>query len=215
MKVRRVGATLHEVRSCEHDGRPARAVIACRTFFTTAEEVWDALTNAARLPKWFLPISGELCLNGRFQLEGNAGGRITVCEPPRLLAVTWELGGTESWLAIRLVDDGADGIRLELVHSMLTDPEEFWNQFGPGAVGVGWDLAIMGLGQHIATGAVVDPQEAAAWMASDEGQSFVRASSESWRRASIAYGTDEATANAAAKRTTAFYTGASPAVAEV
>jgi uncharacterized protein YndB with AHSA1/START domain len=43
------------------------------------------------IPRWFLPIAGDLRLGGRFQLEGNAGGEITECRPPRRLAVTWEL----------------------------------------------------------------------------------------------------------------------------
>jgi hypothetical protein len=31
-----------------------------------------------------MPISGELRVGGSFQLEGNAGGEILTCEPPRL-----------------------------------------------------------------------------------------------------------------------------------
>lgn len=39
--------------------------------------MWDACTDPERIPRWFLPISGDLRLNGRYQLEGNAGGAIT------------------------------------------------------------------------------------------------------------------------------------------
>jgi hypothetical protein len=120
--------------------------------------------------------------------------------------VTWEFGGSTSWLTIKLGDDPAGGTRLELEHIAHVD-DGMWDQFGPGAVGVGWDLAIMGLGRHIETGATVDPNEAAAWSASDEGKDFVRRSSADWCRASIAAGTDEAAAKAAADRTTAFYSG--------
>ena len=31
------------------------------------------------------PISGDLRLGGRYQLQGNAGGEILVCEPPQHL----------------------------------------------------------------------------------------------------------------------------------
>ena len=84
-----VGAVIREVDSREHEGRLARVVVATRTYDTTIEDVWDALTNAERIPRWFLPISGDLRLSGSYQLQGNAGGEITRCEPPRLFAVTW------------------------------------------------------------------------------------------------------------------------------
>jgi uncharacterized protein YndB with AHSA1/START domain len=204
--VRQIGAVFREVRSCMHEGRPARVVSAARTYDTTVEDVWDALTDAERIPRWFLPVTGDLRLGGRYQFAGNAGGQITRCEPPRLLAVTWEFGGSVSWLTVQLADDPNGGTRLELEHVAHVD-DALWDQFGPGAVGVGWDLAIMGLGRHIETGATVDRSEAASWSASDEGQDFVRRSSEDWCRASIAAGTDDAAAKAAAGRTTAFYTG--------
>jgi hypothetical protein len=46
-----------------------------------------------------------------------------------------------------------------------------------------------------------------AWQASDAGRQFVRLASERWADASIAAGTDAAEAQAAAARTTDFYTG--------
>jgi uncharacterized protein YndB with AHSA1/START domain len=204
--VQKIGAVFREVQNREHEGRPARVVIAARTYDTNVEDVWDALTDAERIPRWFLPVTGELRLGGRYQLAGNAGGEIQRCEPPRLLGVTWEFGGSVSWLTIRLADDPAGGTRLELEH-IAHAGDELWDQFGPGAVGVGWDLGLMGLGRHIETGAAADRNEAAAWSASDEGKDFMRRSSTDWCRASIAAGTDAAAAQAAAERTTAFYTG--------
>jgi uncharacterized protein YndB with AHSA1/START domain len=190
--VRQIGAVTREVASREHEGRLARVVVATRTYDTNVEDVWDAITSAERIPRWFLPISGDLRLGGRFQLEGNAGGEITRCEPPHGLAVTWEFGGSVSWVTVRLAADG------------------HWEQFGPGAVGVGWDLAIMGLERHLTTGAVVDRQEATAWFASDHAKAFMRRSSETWCEAAIAGGLDAAAARAAAARTMAAYTGDSP-----
>src|SRR6266508_5865410 len=94
-----VGAVRREVEEREHEGRPAHLVVAERRYPAGVEDVWDALTNAERIPRWFLPISGDLRLGGRYQLEGNAGGTITACEPPRHLAVTWEYGGDVSWVS--------------------------------------------------------------------------------------------------------------------
>ncbi len=53
-------------------------------------ELWDAVTNAERIPRWFAAITGELKLGGRYQLEGNAGGDITRCDAPTAVDITWE-----------------------------------------------------------------------------------------------------------------------------
>jgi uncharacterized protein YndB with AHSA1/START domain len=202
-----IGAVTRVVTAREHNGRPARAVIASRVYDTTIDDAWDALTNGERIPRWFLPISGDLRLGGRYQLEGNAGGTITECEPPRHLAMTWEYGGDVSWVDVKLSED-AGGTYVELEHIAHIDDDR-WAEFGPGAVGVGWDLAIMGLDLHLRSGESADRPTAMAWMASDEGKAFMRGSSDEWCRASIAGGTDPAAAKAAAERTAA-YTGEPP-----
>ncbi len=200
-----LGALIREVAFREHEGRAARAVIATRTYDTDIDDLWDALTNAERIPRWFLPVTGELRLGGRYQLEGNAGGTITRCEPPRLLALTWEFGGSTSWVTVALAREGAGGTRLTLEHLAIVG--DHWDRYGPGAVGVGWELALMGLARHLASGAAVDRAAAMAWSMSEEGRSFMRASSEAWGGASIAAGTEAAAARAAAARTSAVYTG--------
>ncbi len=200
-----IGATQREVANRLHDGREARAVIATRTYPTDAADLWDALTNAERLPRWFLPISGDLRLGGRYQFQGNAGGTITACDPPRRLAVTWEFGGGTTWLEVELTPEGS-GTRLRLEHLAHVDPR--WGQFGPGAVGIGWDLGLMGLTRHLASdNAALDPAAVMAWTTSPDGQAFIRASSDDWARAATAAGDDPAEARAAAARTTAFYLG--------
>ena len=97
--------------------------------------------------------------------------------------------------------------RLELAHIGHID-DESWAEFGPGAIGIGWDMALMGLAIHLSSGDVADPERVAAWPVSSEGRQFITLSSERWRDASIAAGTDEASARAAADRCTAAYTGA-------
>ncbi len=206
--LRYIGAVTREIHSRDHDGRPARVLVVTCAYDTAIEDVWDALTNAERIPRWFLPISGDLRLGGRYQLHGNASGQITGCEPPRSLALTWEMGGQVSWVNVRLWELSDGGTRLQLEH-IAHVPDDLWNQYGPGAVGVGWDLTMMGLGKHLSTGAAMDPKVGAAWPTTDEGKAFVRQSSDAWGQASIASGTDEAAARTAAGRTTAFYTGAS------
>jgi uncharacterized protein YndB with AHSA1/START domain len=204
--TRHIGAVERELVVREHEGRPAQVIVATRVFDTEIEDVWDAITNRERIPRWFLPVSGDLRLGGRYQLEGNAGGEITRCEPPRQLALTWVFGDQVSWVTVQLSEGPGASTTLQLEHIAHT-PEEMWEQFGPGAAGVGWDGAITGLAEHLATGRDNDPKAFEAWSASEQGREFYRLSSEAWCRASIAAGTDEAAARAAAERTTAFYTG--------
>jgi uncharacterized protein YndB with AHSA1/START domain len=204
--LRYIGAVTREIGSREQEGRPARVLVATCSYDTTMEDLWDAITNADRIPRWFLPVSGDLRLGGSYQLQGNAGGEITACEPPRSFALTWGMHGQVSWVNVQLTQlaDGGTSLRLEHIAHV---PDDLWNQFGPGAVGVGWDLTLMGLGRLLSTSASVDPKEAATWPTTPEGKDFVGRSSDAWGQASISSGTDEASARTAAGRTTAFYTG--------
>ena len=202
-----LGAVRREVRTIEQDGATARVVVAEQTYPTDVEDLWDALTSPERIPRWFLPISGDLRLGGRYQLEGNAGGVVRRCDKPQLLAVTWEFGGESSDVVVRLTPTG-EGTHLELEHTAAV-PDEFWNRYGPGAVGVGWDMALMGLAEHVTqrSGPLVH-DDAIAWMTSPDGVRYITGSNDAWAEASIAAGTDETAAREAAARTFAFYTGA-------
>jgi uncharacterized protein YndB with AHSA1/START domain len=202
--AQQIGAVTREVSSRTENGKDVRAVIASRDFSTTPEDLWEAFTTAERLPRWFLPISGDLRLGGRFQLQGNAGGEILVCEPPRRLKVTWEFSGQVSWLEVRVAKHGA-GARLTLEHSMVVD--DHWKKFGAGATGVGWDLALVGLTRHVETGEANTAEAGMAWMMSDNGKAYIRQSSDAWGAAAIAGGEDADTAAAARSQTTAAYTG--------
>lgn len=204
-----LGTDFREVRDVEQDGKPARAIEGSRLYSTDTDDLWNALTNAERIPRWFLPIRGELRLGGRYQLEGNAEGTITRCDPPEALDMTWEYGGNVSWVSVRLAPE-KDGVRLTLVHTMLKDDasEEHWKTYGPGATGVGWDLSFLGLGMHLASGGeTIDPKASEAWLASGQGKAFVRACAESWGRAHAEAGEDSEVAQAMAARTASFYAG--------
>lgn len=108
-----------------------------------------------RIPRWFAAVTGDLQVGGRYAVEGNASGEVLACEAPRSFSLTWESMGSTSWVEVDLTVDG-DGTRLRLVHTALV-PEEFWDQYGPGAVGTGWDLSLLGLGLHLALGGCGHP----------------------------------------------------------
>ncbi len=91
--------------------------------------------------------------------------------------------------------------RFELAHTAVV-PEDRWAEFGPGAVGVGWDGGLLGLTLHLRGGSVADP---IAWQLSDEGRAFFTRSSEAWGEANRAAGADPEAAARAVANTTAFY----------
>jgi uncharacterized protein YndB with AHSA1/START domain len=199
-----VARRVHERTAAQGE---VRCVTIARTYDTTLDDLWDACTNPERIPRWFLPVSGELRLGGRYRLERNASGTIERCEPPRSFAATWEYGGNTSWIEVRLTEEAGDGTRFELEHSSLIEDIAHWTEFGPGAVGIGWDLGLLGLDTHLASGETVDPDEGAAWVASEQGKAFISLSSARWCDAAIESGADPVEARAAAERTTAAYTG--------
>lgn len=201
---RHLGAVERRVVALEVDGKPARSVILERSYPTDVADLWDAATNPERLPRWFAPVSGDFRLGGRYQIEGNAGGEITQCEPPTFLALTWIFSEQTSWVELRLTAEGPDRSRLSLAH--IAPLTEFWDQYGPGATGVGWEFALFGLDYHLAdpTAAKPDENEVAT---SGEGKAFVASCSARWGEAAIAAGENADAARAAAERTRAFYTG--------
>jgi uncharacterized protein YndB with AHSA1/START domain len=204
-----LGGATRGLRDGERDGRPLRVLVLDRSYAATPEEVWSALTSAERVPRWFAPVTGEFAVGGRYQIEGNAGGEILACEAPEHLELTWEFGGDISWVDVRLAPAADGGTALHLEHSAPV-PEEKWREFGPGAVGIGWEMMLMGLAEHLA-----DPgftaEEAQVLMASPEGQAwigeFMVGSNSAWEQASVDFGTDPDTARAAAASCLAAYTG--------
>lgn len=110
-----------------------------------------------------------------------------------------------SWVEVRCSEDRAAGSRLELTHSFLWSPH--WDEYGPGSAGVGWELGLLRLALHLEHPNEPQPDEAA-FATSPAGKALIAGSSEAWGEAAIAAGMDTDAAQAAADRTTAFYTGA-------
>jgi uncharacterized protein YndB with AHSA1/START domain len=204
--AREIGAVQREVGEGQTPAGVGKSVRLRRDYNAPIEDVWDALTNPERIGRWFLPISGDYRIGGRYQFEGNAGGEILACERPNMLKASWiygepasEADGSIVEVHLSTVESGAT--RFELVHTAVV-PEEFWWQYGPGAVGVGWEGGLLGLELHLRGGSVGDPE---AWQLSDEGRRFNTLSSEGWGEAQRAAGADDETVARAVANTTAFY----------
>jgi uncharacterized protein YndB with AHSA1/START domain len=204
----RINAVSRHVGSRTLDAGQARTVMISQAFPADQADVFHACTDAERIPRWLMPVSGDLRLGGRYQLHGNAGGEVQECDPPNGFKITWEFADEVSWVEVTITPEGEGRTRLTVEHISHVDDER-WKEFGPGAVGIGWDMMVMGLDLHLAAGpeSKVNGEEVMAWMATSEGVELMTRSGDEWRRAGIAAGTDPTEADAAAARTIAAYTG--------
>ncbi|GAA2397733.1 SRPBCC family protein [Actinomadura vinacea] len=137
-----INATHREIGERKIEGYPATGtVLLRRAYDTTAEDLWEAVTTPSRLERWFLPVTGDLRPGGTYQIEGNAGGEILECDPPRLLRLSWVYGDMASHLEARISSKDGQAV-LELEHGGLAD-----GHFE--GVGGGWDPALWALDQYL------------------------------------------------------------------
>ena len=199
-----IDALMREVSEREHEGKPRRVVTAMRTYGTSPEDLWDAITRPERLARWFSTVTGDLRLGGRFKTTDSVSGTVTRCDPPKTLAVTWEAWGDVSWVEVQLMPAPDGGTSLKVEHSLSRRffDRLHWRRFGAGATGVGWELWLLGLGQHVSTSSTFDLN---GWSTSAEGKDFLKRASDDWCRAEIASGESSAKANKRAARAFAFY----------
>ncbi len=209
-------AVTRGVQAAELDGELSRVQTLAQVYSSPIDDVWDAVTTGDRIVRWFLPVEGDLRVGGRYQLIGNAGGEILECAPPADgsagYRVTWEYGGGVSWVEVALRAIDAESTRFELTHiARAADvPEGFWELYGPGATGVGWDQALLGLALNLRGDGQIPPDAAEAWMLGEEGMRFARGAADGWAAAQVASGDDPAAAQRAADATYNFYTGQTP-----
>ncbi len=199
-----ISAVSRDVGTGERDSRGTKVVTISQAYDTDPDDLWEACTRAERLARWFAPVSGDLQLGGRYQIEGNACGTVERCDPPKSFSLTWEFGGGVSWVEVRIAPEPGGGARFELEHT--AHPEEHWEQYGPGAVGLGYDMALASLALHLTTDGVTNDQEHAAYWASADGRRFLAEAGQRWYEADVAGGAEPEAARAAADRTVAAYT---------
>ncbi|HWI31045.1 MAG TPA: SRPBCC family protein [Microbacterium sp.] len=185
----------------------AGAVLTISHVYPTGlDDLWDAIVDQQRLARWFGNVAGDFRVGGTYEVEGNATGTILTCNAPNGFSATWDFGGGTSDIRVRLAPEG-DGTRLTLEHAADV-PYEFYDVFGPGATGVGWDQGLLGLAAYLALDTSA-PVETTEWAASVDGLAFIRATAAAWGDAAIAAGETEESARASAARTADFFSGAS------
>ncbi|MFE0748157.1 SRPBCC family protein [Gordonia sp. NPDC058843] len=185
----------------------AHTVELRRRYAAHIDDVWDAITNPERLRRWLQPVTGDLRLGGRFELEGGEHGEILACDPPRHLTVSWLYGpDADAWpgtseVRVRLAPSPTGDTEFELVHAAFVE-EPLFPTFGPGAGGVGWDLFLLALARLIADGESADHDELEN---SPHTREFIRRSAAAWGEAHLAAGGEPAQVAAAVEATTKFY----------
>lgn len=200
--VSQINDTHREVGSRRIPAGEGRTVLLRRRYGPPIEEVWNACTDPDRINRWFLPVTGDLHLGGTYQLKGNAGGEILRCQPPHLLKVTWVFGDTPaSEVEVRLFPTEGGETLFELEHAAVVDPT-LWGEYGPGAVGVGWDLTLLGLSMYLDG---ESPEDLAAWQETTEATEWIVQSSQAWGAAHEEAGATASQAAAARESTTNFY----------
>lgn len=124
-----------------------------RTLPGPIERVWAFLTESDKRAQWLAAGEMELRIGGsvehtfrnseltenddppppkyvQYGVESRMHGRITACEPPRLLAYSWgEPSGEDSEVRFEL-DAQGDDVRLVLVHSRLPNREQMLSVAG-------------------------------------------------------------------------------------
>jgi len=184
-----IGAISRQVEQQHSEAGEVVTVTLERRYPAEVTDVWQAITDPERVRRWFVPLTGDLRPGGNFQFEGNAGGDIRTCEPPRHLLVTF--GGESSIVDVALSADGEQTL-LKLIHSVPL--ELAGGAAGALYVGPGWDGALLGIALHLAGEVTDDPVAAAN---SPDVQNFNLSSINEWIaviEASGAAGPDEISA---------------------
>lgn len=183
-----------------------------QTFQVVPEQLWEALTTAERLARWFGTARGDVVPGGRYELpEMETSGRLVEIDPPRRLLLTWEFRKSSSDLELLITpaeedaDGNGGGSILTLRHTVPADAH--WATFGPGATGCGWDAALYALAQHLEDPGKDLMRRLGGFAGSPEGAEFTRATADAWYEAHVAGGADRKPARKASLRTAAAYLG--------
>jgi len=202
------GATFRHTGNRERDGKPTRVVTVSRTYSTTQEDLWSAVTEKERISRWFAEVKGDFQLGGRYKIKGNAKGKITSCDAPNSYSVTWEMFFNVSWVSVT-VESVEDGAQLSIEHEMGMGRagEMHWSKYGPGATGVGWEFAVFGIDMYLLNDGQLTPKDIEKWSESSEGKAMIKSWANEWGKAHIVAGEAEETAMKMAQKTSKFYAG--------
>ena len=127
--------------------------------------LWSALTDPARVARWYGQVEGDLRPDGKFRLHVESAGwegtgRVLGCDPPRRLLVTtreadesWQEGiGAEPFeesIEVTLTPDGDQTVLVIEVQGLPLDKIAFY--------GVGWHVHAENLAAYLSDRDLGDP----------------------------------------------------------
>ena len=162
-----------------------------------------------RIGRWFLPAERRPAASaGTISLRATPAGRSSPANgrPPAAPDVGGRRGRqSRRRLGSRAAASCPTGTTRRPWSRSSTPPSSrrrCGDMFGPGAVGIGWEMGFLGLALHLRGGSVGDP---IAWQLSDEGRAYATRSSEAWGARHVASGADPEAAATAVANSTAFY----------
>jgi uncharacterized protein YndB with AHSA1/START domain len=143
---------------------PARVAVFTRVYETTIDDLWDACTNPERLRRWYVPVTGDLRVGGRFQQANMGSGTVLECEAPRFLKLSLGDGGADE-IELRLSPGpgvGSTGLHLE--HATTLDAHEIGGQTYDAifCMGGGYYPRLQALDEHL-RGTLPDDYDSAAY----------------------------------------------------
>jgi uncharacterized protein YndB with AHSA1/START domain len=103
---------------------------------TDIDDLWSAITDPARLARWYGEVEGDLRVGGEFRLKVHASGwegvrRVQTCEPPRRLLLVGQ-EQDDPFEMITEVTLTADGDQTILVMEERGMPLEYVAAYGAG-----------------------------------------------------------------------------------
>lgn len=149
----------------------ARAAVLKRRYEAPIDDVWDAITTPERIDRFFLPVRGDLREGGTYAFEGQASGRILVCDAPRLLRVEWVPPGCRDdgdQVEVRLTADGPAATWLELEHASVADVFRFDLDADTYSPALGWEGPLHFLGEYLR--GVLPDRPSTEWYEFDEAE---------------------------------------------
>lgn len=121
-RVRKGKAEMTDLLGVLRDTPDGASVSFDRAFKTDPNDLWDAVTDPARLERWFAKVDGELTERGHFTIHFDDGDvprcHLIECNPKRQFAFEWPQA-TETLVTVTVLPDGKHS-RLELRHDRLT-----------------------------------------------------------------------------------------------
>ncbi|MTD13017.1 hypothetical protein GIS00_03530 [Nakamurella sp. YIM 132087] len=127
------------------DGAPSATFV--REYRTTAADLWSAVTDPARIARWFAPVGGDLRAGGDYEIDFGPGNRthgtVLACDDGGY-RISWLVEGRPLGEVEVRIRDAAGGSELAVMHTLL--PEDQWIGYA-----AGWHAHLDSLG------AILDP----------------------------------------------------------